>query len=119
MEHYSEADREENEREDSEIEEETETAEQPDELEEFEVIPLKRAFKNSLYSERLAPISKQSDLARFHNFLSKSIGNELKKALAVHRGIKSWVKVEAVYSKESEQKTINAVLNTHAAVIFN
>ena len=39
--------------------------------------------------------------------------------MSLHRGIKSWVKVEAVYSKESEQKTINAVLNTHAAVIFN
>jgi len=48
------------------------------EVDEFDFVPLKRAFKNSLFSHRITPHGRHSDLLRFLKLLSKTVAIELR-----------------------------------------
>ena len=97
----------------------SEFAEKVDEPEAFDSIPLKKAFRNSIYSRRLSPRHSQVDLQRFLRLLSKTVAAELKKALAQHRGVKAWAKIEVVYKKDREADPVTGFLSTRASVLLS
>ena len=59
------------------MQEEADATLDPHEEEVFDVVPLKRAFRNSLFTKRLAPRRRHADLLKFLRLLSKTIAVEL------------------------------------------
>ena len=76
------------------------------------VVSKKSAFDGCLVNIIIMPTTEQHDLNRFLSVFDDWIAIELKKALALHRGIKAWVKVDATYHRLWEMKTFSLVLKT-------